>query len=133
LLRLMQRGGNVQELAAQEMVDQSLRLQETARLGINVTQEEVDQSYASFASSNNLTVAQLDQIMAQSGVTKEHFKEFLRTQRGWAQVLRARSRSSETLSEQDVVQRMLQQGGQKPSATEYILQQVIFVIPPGER
>ena len=37
------------------------------------------------------------------------------------------------MSEQDVVQRMLQQGGAKPTATEYLLQQVIFVVPAGER
>ena len=30
-------------------------------------------------------------------------------------------------------QRMLQQGGTKPTATEYMLQQVIFVVPAGER
>src|SRR5690606_38648170 len=37
------------------------------------------------------------------------------------------------VSEQDAVQRMLQDGGDKPSATEYMLQQVIFVIPAAER
>ena len=35
--------------------------------------------------------------------------------------------------EQDAVQRMLQQGGEKPTATEYMLQQVIFVVPASER
>ena len=37
------------------------------------------------------------------------------------------------MSEQDVVRRMLQQGGAKPTATEYMLQQVIFVVPASER
>ena len=37
------------------------------------------------------------------------------------------------MSEQDAAQRMLQKGGAKPSATEYLLQQVIFVVPASER
>lgn len=133
LLRLMQRKGNLNEIAAQEMIDQTLRLQAIERRGLPITDEMVNQSYANFASSNNLSVAQLDQILAQAGVTKQHFKDFIRTQIGWGQLVRARQRSSDSLSEQDVVRRMLQQGGQKSSATEYILQRVIFVIPSGER
>lgn len=133
LLRLMRRGGNVNELAAEEMVEQTLRQQEMARLNVPVTDEMVDNAYNNFASSNNMTVAQLDQILAESGVTKQHFKDFIRTQIGWGQVVRARQRSSDSLTEQDVVQRMLQQGGQKPTAMEYTLQRVIFVIPSGQR
>ena len=36
------------------------------------------------------------------------------------------------MSEQDIVKRMMQQGGAKPTATEYMLQQVIFVVPASE-
>ncbi|WP_159590749.1 peptidylprolyl isomerase [Chelativorans xinjiangense] len=133
LLQLMRRNGNLNELAEQEMIDQTLRQQEIERVRVPVTEEMVNQSYAGFASSNNLSQAQLDQILAQSGVTKEHFKEFMRTQIGWGRLLQARQRSGNSLTEQDVVHRMLQQGGQKPTATEYMLQRVIFVIPSAER
>ena len=37
------------------------------------------------------------------------------------------------MSEQDAARRMLQKGGGKPSATEYLLQLVVFVVPTGER
>ena len=81
-----------------------------------------------------MQVKQLDGIMAQSGVTKPHFKEFIRSQMAWNQAVGMRGRSSAgTMSEQDVVRRMLQQGGAKPTATEYMLQQVIFVVPASER
>ena len=134
LLKLMQRKGNLKELATQEMIDQTLRQQEMARIGMNITPAMVDQAYANFASSNKLTTAQLDQILGQTGVTKEHFKEFIRTQLGWGRVVQGRSRSGDaSLSEQDVVQKMLQQGGQKPTVTEYTLQQVIFVVPAAQR
>lgn len=133
LLRLMRRSGDLRKLAEEEMVEQALRLQEIRRVGVPVTDEMVNQSYANFASSNNLSMAQLNQILAQSGVTQDHFKNFIRTQIGWGRLLQSRQHTAPDMTEQDAVQRMLQQGGEKPSAMEYTLQRVIFVIPAGER
>ena len=132
-LRLQRRRGNIKELATQEMIDQAMRMVEIERLRINISDAAVSQSYANFAKGNRLSVKQMDQILAQSGVTKRHFQEFIRAQMGWSQALGARFRSTGALSEQDVVQRMLEQGGKKPTATEYMLQQVIFVVPSSER
>ena len=133
-MKLQRRKGNLNEQAEQELIDQALRTTEAQRLGIRVTDEQVDTAYNNFAKSNKMTIKQLDGIMAQSGVTKSHFKEFIRAQMSWNQALGARSRrDSSKMSEQDVVRRMLQQGGAKPSATEYMLQQVIFVVPASER
>lgn len=131
-LKLQRRGGNLNEEAEQQMIDQALRVSEARRLGINVTDDQVDGAYNNFAKSNKMTVKQLDGIMNQSGVTKPHFKEFIRAQMSWSQVLSRRSRGT-TMTEQDVVRRMLKQGGEKPTATEYMLQQVIFVVPQSER
>jgi peptidyl-prolyl cis-trans isomerase SurA len=132
-MKLQRRKGNVNEQAEQEMIDQALRLSEAQRLGIRVTDDQVDTAYNNFAKSNKMTIKQLDGIMSQSGVTKAHFKEFIRAQMSWSQALSARGRSGNRMSEQDVVRRMLQQGGAKPTATEYMLQQVIFVVPASER
>lgn len=133
-LRLQRRRGNVRELATQEMIDQAIRAGEIRRLRINISDAAVTQSYANFAKSNRLSTRQMDQILGQSGVTKKHFREFIRAQMGWSQALGARARAEGGgFSEQDVVQRMLQDGGKKPTATEYMLQQVIFVVPSAER
>ena len=133
-MKLQRRKGNINALAEEEMVDQALRAAEIQRLNIRITDEAVANAYANFAKSNKMTAKQLDGIMAQSGVTSAHFKEFIRSQMGWNQALSARGRhEAGAMSEQDVVQRMLKQGGAKPTATEYMLQQVIFVVPAGER
>lgn len=128
-LRLQRRGPGT---AADDMIEQTLRKQEMARLRINVTDAQVDDAYKRFTDSNKLTPAQMDQILNQAGVTKSHFREFMRIQIGWGQAIGQRSRSEGRLSEQDVVQRMMKEG-RKPSATEYLLQQVIFVVPAAQR
>jgi peptidyl-prolyl cis-trans isomerase SurA len=131
-LRLQHKKGD----AANEMIEQTLRLAEAKRLGIRIGDSQVNEAYARFASSNKMQLKQLDGIMAQSGVTKEHFKEFIRSQMAWNQALGARYRAEQGgtgTSEQEMVRRMLEKGGSKPSATEYMLQQVIFVVPAAER
>jgi peptidyl-prolyl cis-trans isomerase SurA len=119
--------------ASDAMIDHTLRSAEIKRLNINIPDKSVDDAYARFATSNKLSVAQLDQIMAQSGVTKSHFRDYIRVQMGWNQALGRRFRATSKMSEQEMVRQMLKQGGEKPSATEYMLQQVIFVVPAAER
>jgi peptidyl-prolyl cis-trans isomerase SurA len=133
-LKLQHRKGNLTKLAGEELVDQALRDKEVARLGLKVSDQAVDAAFKKFAASNKLSPKQMAGILNQAGVTEEHFKAFIRSQMGWNQALSARFRSQGgAMSEQDAVQRMLQQGGAKPTATEYMLQQVIFVVPASER
>jgi peptidyl-prolyl cis-trans isomerase SurA len=133
-LKLQHRTGNLNKLAGDEMVDQALRTAEIKRLNIKVSDQQVEDAFKRFSSSNKMTPAQLTQVLDHAGVTAQHFKDFIRTQMSWNQALSARFNSQGgSMSEQDVVQRMLQQKGSKPTATEYMLQQVIFVVPAKER
>ncbi|RWC30801.1 MAG: peptidylprolyl isomerase [Mesorhizobium sp.] len=131
-LKLQRKKGD----AGQEMIDQTLRMAEAKRLGIRISDAQVEAAYQRFASSNKMQLSQLDGVMEKSGVGKSHFKEFIRAQMAWNQALSARNRSGDgtgAVSEQDLVRKMLEKGGSKPSATEYMLQQVIFVVPAAER
>ncbi len=133
-LKLQHKGGNLAKTAGDDMVEQTLKLGEMARLKININDAQVDASFAKFATANKMTVAQMSGILDKAGVTAPHFKEYIRTQMGWNQALAARFRAQGgSVSEQDAVQRMLQNGGTKPTATEYMLQQVIFVVPAKDR
>jgi peptidyl-prolyl cis-trans isomerase SurA len=130
--KLQRRSGGAKE-AAEDMIEQAIRTSEIRRMGIKISDQQVDDAYGRFAAQNKMKPEQMDQILNQTGVTKAHFKEFIQSQMGWSQVLQAKYRQSGTLSEQDVVQRMLQKGGNKPKATEYMLQQIVFVVPAAER
>lgn len=137
-LKLQRRKGNLNQMAADDMINQALQAQELARLRIRVTDEQVDAAYARFAQGNKMTTQQLDGVMNQSGVTKAHFKGYIRAQMGWGQALGARARGGSSAggkmtTEQEMVRKMFEKGGAKPKATEYMLQQVIFVVPLKDR
>lgn len=136
-LKLRRVQGNTTTAATDELIDEALKKQEIRRRGINIPDAAVEQAFQRFASDNKLTPAQLGQIFGQAGFSEKAFKEYIRVQMGWGQAVQANVRSGGSsggrVTEQEAVRRMLEQGGEKPSTTEYTLQQVIFVIPEGKR
>lgn len=132
-LKLRRESGNLTKKATDELVDEALKSQEMRRRGVSIPDQAVEQAFENFAQQNKLTVPQLTEVLSRAGFSARSFKDYIRIQMGWGQAVQASLRSNDALSEQDVVQKMLAQGGKKPSTTEYTLQQVIFVVPPDER
>ena len=134
-LKLQRRKGNLGSIALDEMIDEQLKRVEMRRVGISVPDKQVNDAYARFASGNKMKLAQLDQILNQSGVTPKHFKDYIRMQMGWGQTVGSRYRATTgQVSEREAVRKMMEKGGgAKPTATEYLLQQVIFVVPAAKR
>jgi peptidyl-prolyl cis-trans isomerase SurA len=93
----------------------------------------VNAAFTKFAAGNHLSVQQLSTILDRAGVTADHFKDYVRTQIGWGRVLQKRFQVVGMISEQDAVQRILKNGGVKPTAKEFTLQQFIFVIPAKDK
>lgn len=132
-LKLQRQRGNLRQKAKEDLIEQTLRAVEMKRLKINISKAAAEEAYKNFARRNKLSTKQFDRVLQQAGVTRGHFIEFLSVQMGWNQALGARYRATGRMSEQDIVQRMLNDGGNKPTATEYLLQQVIFVVPQAQR
>lgn len=133
-LKLQRTGGNLREKAREQLIEEALKYQEAARIRALVSDDQVDASFGRFAASNKLSTKQLSRVLNQSGVTPQHFKDYIRVQMSWPRVIQAKNRATGGgLSTQDLVSKMLERGNDKPSTTEYILQQVIFVVPQNKR
>jgi peptidyl-prolyl cis-trans isomerase SurA len=133
-LRLQRRTGNLQKIAKEELVDEVLKRDEIARVGMSVSTADVDASFARFAASNKMSVEQLNTVLDRAGVTAPHFKAFIAVSMSWPRLVNARyaGGASSKLSNQDLVTRLLE-NKQKPVTTEYILKQVIFVVPASKK
>src|SRR5690606_11165454 len=99
-----QKGGS--EKAAEDIIEQALKSGEIQRRNVRLSKQAVDDSYNRFATSNKLKPSQLDQILSQAGIGREHMKEFIRIQMGWSQLLGARYRSTEAMTEQQMVRKV---------------------------
>lgn len=135
LLKLQRSKGKLGTVAREQLVEEALKFQEMQRLRAVPSNAAVNNAFKGFASSNRLSTKQLSQILGQAGVTAKHFKNFISIQMGWNSVVQARfgAGSSGKMSTQDLVSKMLERGDDKPTTTEYILQQVIFVVPSSQR
>ncbi len=119
--------------AREQLIDETLKRQEIARVKMSVSTDDVDASFARFAASNKMTPAQMGKILDQAGVTAEHFKSFIAVQMSWPRLLNARyGGGGSRMSSQELVTRM-KESKEKPVTTEYFLKQIIFVVPAAKR
>ncbi|OWV95347.1 molecular chaperone SurA [Rhizobium sp. R72] len=118
--------------AEEQLIDQTLKQQEIARVRMSVSKDEVDASFARFATGNKLTTDQMTQILERAGVGVAHFKAFIAVQMSWPRLVNARYGANSRMSNSDLVARMME-NKQKPETTEYILQQMIFVVPANKK
>ncbi|OCW55818.1 SurA N-terminal domain-containing protein [Hoeflea olei] len=133
-LRLQRAGGDLNTKARDQLVEEAIKGQEAARVRLLASDGEVEAAFERFARSNNLSTSQLTQILNQAGVTPKHFKRYIQVQMSWGRVAQALGgRGGSGMSTQDLVSKMLERGQDKPTTTEYILQQVIFVVPANKR
>lgn len=133
-LRLQQKQGNLVAQAKKELIDEELKNIEIKRRNIEVSNDEVDKAFENFATQNNMTLDQLNQILIQNDITVQHFKNYIRGQIGWGRLINASYQAQiGMVSEQEAVRRILKNGGVKPSTNEYTLQRIVFVIPAHRR
>jgi len=119
--------------AREQLIDETLKRQEIARVKMSVSTDDVDASFARFAASNKMTPDQMGKILDQAGVTSQHFKNFIAVQMSWPRLLNARyGGGGSRMSSQELVTRMME-SKEKPVTTEYFLKQIIFVVPPAKR
>jgi len=129
-----ERKGNLQQKAKQELVDEVLMRQEIIRTGTSVSTDDVDAAYERFAKNNRMSTAQLTQILTRAGVGPEHFKAYIGVSMSWPKTVAARfGGGGNRMSNDQFVAKLKENNGQKPTVTEYLIQQVIFVIPDKKR
>lgn len=67
-----------EDVILDELIKEKLILQEAERMGITVTDEDVDARMEEIANSFYITVDQLDDLLAAQNLTMEDFREFVR-------------------------------------------------------
>lgn len=133
-LRLRGEKGNLQQKAKQELVDEVLMRQEIIRTGTSVSTDDVDAAFERFAKNNKMSTAQLTEILKRAGVGADHFKAYIGVSMSWPKTVAARyGGSSSRMSNDEVIAKLKENRGQKPTVTEYVIQQIIFVIPDKKR
>ena len=133
-VRLRRMKGNATTIARNELIDEAVKLQEARRLGAVASDAEVSRAYAGFAKSNKMSVSTLDRMLAQSGVTKRGFQNYVRASLSWQRMVAARIQRQAASTPASTTQSWLPEAGTSSSkATEYTILQIVFIVPSAKR
>ena len=132
--RLMSLGGTKggEKAATEDLIDETLKMYEAAKRGVQIPDGPVDAAYASIARNLKMTPDQLSKALAAQGIDDTSLKKRVRAQMTWEQLVQRRAQLTAQIKTADVTQALLAKGD--PSAmttTEYALQQIVFVVPSG--
>ena len=136
MLRVFTGGKQGEKQAIDQLIEERLMLQEAKRRNVEVTDAELDAEIANRARGAKLTGPQFLQALRQAGIDPETFKQFLRANVAWQEIVRARFRATINITEQDVTAALTERPpeestAEEPTVFEYRLQPIIFVVPAG--
>lgn len=133
-LKLRKIGGNRTKKAEEEMIEQALKIQEATKRRTLVTQAQVDSAFAGFAKRNRASPSKMASELNRMGVGAAHFKGFIRTQMSWQRTVTGKFRNdAKQVSQQKAIFDLKKAGSDKPETTEYIIKQIVFVVPASRR
>jgi len=116
--------------AEQELVDDQVKLAEAARVGVEVSQSEVDNAYKNIARNVKMSPAQLSKALAQGGVKPETLKARLKAQLAWNQILSRKFSGNIDVDESDIIAELKKTDEEdRQKSIEYDLKRVIVVVP----
>ena len=129
MLTLLNAPGNPEQLAREQLIDDRLRMQAAGEMGIEVTEEEIAEGMAEFASRADLSAEQFNQALQQGGVAIETFRDFVRAGIAWRQVVQGRFGGQAQVGEAEIDRALTPQGGS--SDVRVLLSELIMPIQQG--
>jgi peptidyl-prolyl cis-trans isomerase SurA len=132
-LHLMQltheKGG--EKAAIDGLIDEVLEVAEAKARGIDASDQRLSAAYAQIAQNMKMSPPQLDKALGSQGIVPETLKRRIKAQMVWSQVVALRARYQVTVKSSDVTAALFAKTPDKLEATEFTLQQIIFVVPKG--
>lgn len=131
MLRVFNTPGNLPDIAREQLIDDRLKLQELASLGVTLSGENLRLAMGEFAVRANLELDQFLTVLGQNGVSEETFRDFVRANVSWRDYIRARFNDRAAVTEADIDRALGQSGGS--SGIEVLLSEIIIAAPPPQR
>ncbi len=115
------------------LIDEILEVKEAKRFGVDISDSEVDKSFAGVATRMGLDAKKLTDLLAKDGTSAETLKRRLRAQLAWTVLVRGRYKASLEISDKDVeAQLKLHKPDEKDDVGyEYIMRPVVLIVPRG--
>ncbi len=120
-----------------ELINEKIKVQTGRRYKLEITDKDVDASFAEMGKRMNLSGDQLAQLLEKNGVDPGTLKSRIRADMVWQQLVRGKFQSSFQFREKDIlaaIEKKDDKGDEvaaKTVAYDYILRPILFVLPKG--
>ena len=119
----------IQQVLERLVIDR-IQLQRAARLGIEVSDQTLNQALNNVAARNNVTLAELPALLAQEGVDYPAYRSELREQITLDQLRQRDVISRISVSPKEVETYLAQQEGKAGLREEYLLSHILVGVSP---
>ncbi len=109
------------------LIEEQLKMQETARSKLSVSDAEIEEGFATIAKQNNYTVEQFREILKKADISDRTLTRQIKAQLGWNKVVKEILRRQVDVNDKDVntrVERMKAKIGQ----TEYLAAEIYLPV-----
>lgn len=121
--------GDLAGLAREQLIEERVKEDEFARIGLALTEEGLEQAMAEFASRANLSLEEFLAVLAQDGVSEETFRDYVSVNVSWRDYIRARYGDRITVTESDI-DGEIANSGIRETGIEVLLSEIIIPAPP---
>lgn len=133
LIQLTEQKALPRQQVLDQLIDEKLKVREGRRWGIEASDKEVDNSFATMASRLQKSADALTQDLAQKGVKAGTLKSRIRADIVWQQLIRGRYQSRLQISDREVVSLLESKNIEARDAVgyDYTLRPILFLVTPG--
>jgi peptidyl-prolyl cis-trans isomerase SurA len=117
-----------------ELINEKLKIREGKKWGMEASDTEVEQAFASTAQRGfHQSAEQFAQTLTKMGVALGTYKARIRAELIWQPLVRGRYSSSLEIFDKDILQEMLNKktDTEASESFDYTLRPILFVVPPG--
>lgn len=120
-----------------ELIDEKLKVQVGRRYKMQISDSDIDSSYAQMGKRMNLSADQLTQTLARAGVSPDTLKSRIRADMTWQQIVRGKFQSAFQFRDKDILA-MIENKSEagdpatgKTTAYDYVIRPILFLVPKG--
>lgn len=122
-----------------ELINEKIKVQAGRRYKLEISDSDVDASFAEMGKRMNLSAQQLSQTLEKAGVDPGTLKARIRADMVWQQIVRGKFQSSFQFRDKDVLAAFEtrkkddkdKDATEKITAQEYVLRPILFIVPKG--
>ena len=118
-----------------ELINEKLKIREGRRWGVDASDSEVEQAFASTGQRMvHQNAEQFAQTLIKAGVNPTTFKSRLRAELIWQPLVRGRYSSSLEIYDTDILQEMINkkpEGSEVTESFDYTLRPILYIVSPG--